>query len=842
MTVAFQTTDTLLDDLNPLDAAAPAGAVRTSYADAVMDETVSFAEKIDFEAGDFPHSLATADFDGDGKLDLVTTNFNADKVSVRFNTSTGDTLSFDPSSTFATGNQPHSVTAADITGDGKLDLIVANHDYNYDSGAYSGTISVLENTSFPGAIGFADQFQLTTGPLPASAISADIDGDGFADLIAANHYSSGGNSISVLRNTSASGKFGFAAKIDVIVGTNPASVTSADVNGDGKLDLITANYSSNNVSVLLNTSTSGKVSFADKVDITVGTNPISVISADVNGDGKTDLITANEGSDTVSVLFNTSTAERVSFAKKDYVVGDIPARVTTADVDGSGRADIIVTNSGSDTVSVLKNISAVGSTQFFADKIDFKTGDQPLGVTSADVNDDGKLDLLVANTYGDTVSVLLNTGVGEANHIPTGSSQTLTASANVATILTLADFGFSDADPRDTLQSVTITSLPATGSLTLFSDAVTRNQEITATDIAADGLVFTAPPSGKVNFSFKVSDGVALSTSAATLTFNIEAALDDLVITGTAGSDQLVSNANVAGNDQLSGLAGNDKLSSFDGNDTLDGGAGNDILDGGAGADSMIGGAGNDSYAVDNVGDVVVETSTGGTDTVASTLASYTLAANVENGRIVSTGASDLTGNALNNLLTAGNGDNVIDGGAGIDTVSYANATKAVTVNLTTSAAQKTGGSGSDRLTAIENLTGSNNADTLSGNSGANVLAGGGGNDKLTGGAGIDTFRFDSALKASNVDTITDFNIKDDTIQLENAIFKKLLTVGALSKTTSFVANTAGAAKDANDFIIHDTDSGALFYDADGSGAGAAVQFAIVTVGVALTAADFVVV
>ncbi|MBV5310346.1 FG-GAP-like repeat-containing protein, partial [Chromatium okenii] len=826
-TVAFQTTDTLLDDLNPLDAAAPTGAVRTSYADAVTDETVSFAEKIDFAVGSRPNNVITSDVDGDGKLDVIVTNYISTTVSVLRNTSTSDTLSFAGKINFPTGSFPESVASADIDGDGKLDLIVANSN--------DRTVSVLKNTSFTGAVGFAVKTDFATGEYPTSVTTDDIDGDGKLDLIVAND----GGSVSVLRNTSTSGKLSFAEKVDFAAGSTPYAVTNTDVDGDGKPDLIVANRNSNTISVLLNTSTSGKVSFADKVDTGVGYSPVSIIAADVAGDSQPDIIVTNENSKTVSVLINTSSVGVSSFAQLTYATGNAPSCVTTADVDGNGRADIIVTNAGSDTVSVLKNTAAVGAVGF-ADKIDFATGYRPIGVTSADINDDGKIDLIVANTSGGSVSVLLNTGVGEANHIPTGSSQTLTASANVATILTLAEFGFSDADPRDTLQSVTITSLPATGSLTLFGDAITRNQEITATDIAADGLVFTAPPSGKVNFSFKVSDGVALSTSAATLTFNIEAALDDLVITGTAGSDQLKSNANVAGNDQLNGLAGNDKLSSFDGNDTLDGGAGNDILDGGAGADSMIGGAGNDSYTVDNVGDVVVETSAGGIDTVASSLPSYTLAANVENGRIASTGIANLTGNALGNQLIAGTGNNVIDGGAGTDTVIYNTATKAITVSLAATTPQLTGGSGSDRLIAIENIVGSNNADTLSGNSGANVLAGGGGNDKLTGGAGMDTFRFDSALKASNVDTITDFNVKDDTIQLENAIFKKLLTVGLLGKT-SFAANINGVAKDANDFIIHDTDSGALLYDADGSGAGAAVQFAIVTIGVVLTAADFVV-
>jgi Ca2+-binding RTX toxin-like protein len=195
--------------------------------------------------------------------------------------------------------------------------------------------------------------------------------------------------------------------------------------------------------------------------------------------------------------------------------------------------------------------------------------------------------------------------------------------------------------------------------------------------------------------------------------------------------------------------------------------------------------------------------------------------------------------------LFAGVGNNTIDGGTGTDTVVYSalktsvGSTLGVKVNLMNTAIQITGSSGSDLLLSIENLTGSNKNDTLGGNSAANVLNGGLGNDILTGGAGKDVFVFDTALNR-NVDQIKDFSVVDDTIQLENSVFKQLSSTGSL-KASYFVKNTTGKANDTDDFIIYDTDSGALFYDADGSGAGAAVQFAIVSIGVVLTAADFIV-
>jgi Ca2+-binding RTX toxin-like protein len=156
----------------------------------------------------------------------------------------------------------------------------------------------------------------------------------------------------------------------------------------------------------------------------------------------------------------------------------------------------------------------------------------------------------------------------------------------------------------------------------------------------------------------------------------------------------------------------------------------------------MSGGDGNDTYYVDNANDTVIETNSnavpGGTDSVHSSLAAYTLGANIENLYIDSVGTANGTGNALDNTLFAGAGNNVLDGREGIDTVSFERALSGVTVNLSTSAQQDTLGSGLDTLKFFENLTGSAYADSLSGNSGANVLNGGAGNDTLVGGSGDD--------------------------------------------------------------------------------------------------------
>ncbi len=370
---------------------------------------ISFATKVDYATGSYPTSVISADVDGDSKLDLIVANNGSNTVSVLKNNGDG---TFATEVEYLTGYYSVSVASVDVTGDSKLDLIVAND--------ASNTVSVLENN---GDGTFATKVDYVTGDYPIAVTSADVTGDGKLDLIVAN---SGSDTVSVLKNQ---GDGTFATKVDYATGSTPFSVTSADVNGDGKLDLIVADLYSDTVSVLKN---NGDGTFAIKVDYATGSYPTSVTSADVNGDSKIDLMVTNSGSDTVSVLKNNGDG---TFATRvDYAAGSAWA-VTSVDVNGDGKLELIVANFNSDTVSVLSN-NGDGA---FASKVDYATGAEPCSVTSADVNSDGKLDLIVANEYSDTVSVLLNNSTGFCGGYPTTTETITIHGANDAPVMDATD-------------------------------------------------------------------------------------------------------------------------------------------------------------------------------------------------------------------------------------------------------------------------------------------------------------------------------------------------------------------------------------------------------------------
>jgi Ca2+-binding RTX toxin-like protein len=379
------------------------------------------------------------------------------------------------------------------------------------------------------------------------------------------------------------------------------------------------------------------------------------------------------------------------------------------------------------------------------------------------------------------------------------------------------------------------------------------------------------------NFASYYNAGAGVSASLKNPAQNTGEAVGDvyLAIQGLQGSNYGDTLIGRDGGTSLSGLGGNDELVGGTGADNLDGGDGNDILEGGAGSDRLEGGAGYDwvSYAASTVGvQVNLATGQGGAawggtsgDAVGDTYGGIEHAKGGSGHDVLIGSVRDnwLLGLAGDDILQGNGGGDMLDGGAGFDWASY-RTVGAVQVDLGTGA---TGGSAAgDVLVSIEGLEGSDYADTLTGNGLANALYGyggadtlkgddgadelnggsgddwlygGTGADQLTGGAGRDTFAFTTALGASNVDRIADFSTADDAICLAGGVFGGV----SLNSLLFGGAFKAGAyATSASNRIVYNGATGELFYDADGSGAGAQVKFAELSKGLALTAANFVVI
>jgi hypothetical protein len=339
------------------------------------------------------------------------TAYAAKPFAVTFGTGAGkliDGASFGSRAELAASSNPSSVAIGDLNSDGKPDLVVVNDT--------AGTVSVYRNISSAGTItaaSFAAKVDFATGVTPFFVAIGDLDGDTWPDLVVTNYSS---NTISVFKNISfrSYGDITFAAAVEFAVGRSPFRVAIGDLDSDGKPDLAVTNIDDNTVSLLRNV-ISGyhftTASFERSINFPTGSTPYAVAIADLNGDRRPEVAVTNRNSNTVSVFQNVTTDDSLAFVWKNFATSSGPGSIAIGDLDSDGKPDLAVTNAESDTVSVLHNTTSSGGTTplSFAAKVGFASGDTPVSIAIGNVNGDAKPDLIVANLYDSTISVLRNT-------------------------------------------------------------------------------------------------------------------------------------------------------------------------------------------------------------------------------------------------------------------------------------------------------------------------------------------------------------------------------------------------------------------------------------------------
>lgn len=341
-------------------------------------------------AGINPRAMVSADFNLDAKPDLAVMGESSNDLNIFLGNGSGG-FSKTPASPIALGFSSVNIAAGDFNLDGKPDLIVS--------------ISATSNVAILIGDG-AGAFTMSTLTVPAGSfvgglVVSDFNNDGKQDFAVANFS---GKNVSIMLGNGTGG-FSAAPGSPAPAGTNPAGVTSGDFNKDGKLDLAVSNVSSNDVTVLLGNGNGSFTQAPQSPVATMGSFPVRVIAGDLNSDGTLDLVTANNNSANVSILIGNGNG---TFQPgTPLAVANGPSSVSIADLNLDGKADLLVSATGNDKVHLFLGNGVGGFAQASGSPI--TTGNTPQANVVADYNLDGRPDFAVANYNANTVAIELNT-------------------------------------------------------------------------------------------------------------------------------------------------------------------------------------------------------------------------------------------------------------------------------------------------------------------------------------------------------------------------------------------------------------------------------------------------
>jgi hypothetical protein len=475
-----------------------------------------------YPAGSNPASMASADFNGDGKLDLAVANHGSNTVSVLLGNGDGTFLA---RVDYPTGAGPAGVGAADFNHDGKLDLAVSN--------SVDSTVSILLGN---GDGTFLPHVDYSTGVGPNAIAAGDFNGDGNLDLAV---VCSDGVSVYTVSVLLGNGDGTLQTHADYPTGKGPLSVAVGDFNRDGKLDLVVGNYGGNTVSVLLGL---GDGTFQGRVDYATDPYPRSVSVGDLNRDGKLDLALVSGGAyprPRLNILLGNG--DGTFQAHVDYATTTNPDWMELGDFNGDGALDLAVANIYDNTVSMILG-NGDGT---FQPRIDYPTGVNPDALVVGDFTGDGRLGVAVANSTDNTVSVLLRAVSLSSANLPFGVQVAGTGSGPQTTTLTN-----SGPAPLN-ISSIVVTGTNASD----FTQTNTCGTSVLPGASCTITVTFTPTQMGPRTASVTITDdapgsprSVSLSgigvTSGPNVTLSTNSLTFALQLVGTASAPQIVTLSN----------------------------------------------------------------------------------------------------------------------------------------------------------------------------------------------------------------------------------------------------------------------------------------------------------